>query len=250
MPLLGILSIIVQITCAVHIMRTGRDTRWLYFVVLVPGIGCATYFLVEIMPELRHNRAVRKAGKTLLDTLDPDRGIRECLRELEISNNIDNVVAFAEQCIEREMYENAIKLASNARKGIFEHDPALLLVLARAQFKAGELPGARASLESLIEFNPDYRSDDGHLLYARVLEGLGDTGAAEHEYEALAQYYPGPEAKYRYARMLQGLGRRVEARTLFDEILKTAGHSPAHYRRMHKTWLGRTRQALRELPGD
>lgn len=250
MPILGILSIIVQITCAVHIMRTGRDTRWLYFVVLVPGIGCATYFLVEILPQLRHNRAVRKAGKTLVDTLDPDRGVRECLRELEISNNIDNVVSFAEQCIERGLYSDAIKLTSQARKGLFEHDPALLRVLARAQFEAGELAGARSSLESLIEHNPDYRSDDGHLLYARVLEGLGESAAAEHEYEALAQYYPGPEAKYRYARMLQGLGRAAQARALFEDILKTAGHSPAHYRRMHKAWIGQSKQALRELPGD
>jgi hypothetical protein len=46
----------------------------------------------------------------------------------------------------------------------------------------------------LINKNPDFRSADGHLLYARTLEALGETLKAEEEYQALSSYYAGPQA--------------------------------------------------------
>ena len=67
MPLLGVLSILIQIFCVVHVIRNGRDQRWMYFIVLVPGIGCAVYFIIEILPGLRHDRQLNRAKKGLFN---------------------------------------------------------------------------------------------------------------------------------------------------------------------------------------
>ena len=47
--------------------------------------------------------------------------------------------------------------------------------------------------------NPEFRSPDAGLLYARVLEELGDLTLAEREYRLVAGYYPGAEARVRGA---------------------------------------------------
>ncbi len=236
MPLFILLGL-VQIAFAVHAVKTGRDGKWLYLILLFPGIGCAVYFFVEVLPDLQHSRTVKRAGGSVLNTLDPDRGVRRTAEKLEISNNIDNTVTHAEQCMARGRIDEAINVLQAARKGIFIDDPKLLLALAHAEYAKGDFVSAGATLEHLIAKNPDFKSADGHLLYARALEGQGNTGKALEEYAVLAEYYPGPEARCRYGLFLKKLDRVAEAKAQFHQVLLTAKHSPRHYSRMHREWI-------------
>ncbi len=67
------------------------------------------------------------------------------------------------------------------------------------------------TLDDLIRLNPDFRSPEGHLLYARALETEGNADKALEEYKVLAQSYPGAEAAARYAQLLKRAGpaRRI-----------------------------------------
>ena len=66
---------------------------------------------------------------------------------------------------------------------------------------------------------------------------MGNIEEAEHEYKPLGGYYPGPEAKCRYALMLKEVGRVLEAKEIFQEIVTMAKHSPRHYKKLHKSWI-------------
>ncbi|TQV84621.1 tetratricopeptide repeat protein [Exilibacterium tricleocarpae] len=236
MPLF-ILTIVLQVACAVHAVRTGRDNKWLYFIVLAPMIGCVAYILAEVLPELRHSRTARRANRFVIDKLDPDRQLRESTDRLQVSNNVDNVIEFAEQCVEKGHYDEAIQAYRDAMHGLFEFDPKLMLGLARAQFAASHFADTVTTLDQLIEQHPEFKSADGHLLYARAQESLGEVDRALHEYETLAQYYPGPEAKCRYALLLKRQGKLSLAASLFEDIKLTARRSPKHYSRLHKQWI-------------
>ena len=93
---------------------------------------------------------------------------------------------------------------------------------------AGE---ARDTLDALIAANPKYRSSDGHLLYARALEAMGETAAALHEYETLAPGYPGEEGRARYAQLLLRDGQRDKAQAVFNDIIRRSSLAPDYYRR-------------------
>jgi hypothetical protein len=54
-----ILSVLVQIFCAVHIVRNGRNPLWLTVVIFLSIPGCLAYLLLEVLPNQRSNRAVR-----------------------------------------------------------------------------------------------------------------------------------------------------------------------------------------------
>lgn len=60
-----ILSVIIQVLLIVHIVKTGRNTTWIWIVVLLPAAGAIAYFIVEILPELMGGRSARKAKKKL-----------------------------------------------------------------------------------------------------------------------------------------------------------------------------------------
>ena len=131
----------------------------------------------------------------------------------------------------------AIAIYQQALSGLYESDPNLLLGLAQAQYGAGAFADARATLDKLRTRNPDFRSPEGHLLYARALEGEGQHERALEEYAALTAYYAGAEAPLRYAQMLRACGRTDEARRVLKELMEHARLAPRHYRKMQQEWL-------------
>jgi hypothetical protein len=129
-------------------------------------------------------------------------------------------------------------------KGIFEHDPTLLVGLARAQFGRQSFSEARATLERLTLHNPEFKSADAQLLYARTLEAENALEEAEQAYAALAPGFPGAEARLRYGLLLKRRGKSAEANQLLKDLLDGAKLGPAHYRRAQAEWLDRARREL------
>lgn len=242
MPLF-ILSLILQVALIVHVMRTGRNTIWIW-VVMMPIVGPVSYFLVEVLPELLGTRTARRAGKAVQKAIDPDRGLRQASAAASLADTVDAKIRLAAELQERSEFAAAIEVYRQALRGLYEHDPNLMLGLAKAQFGAGEPGGARATLDALIAHNPDFNSPDGHLLYARALEAEGDAARAESEYRALVEHYPGAEATVRFAAFLRARGRDGEGTALLRELLRTAELVPKHARQSQAHWLSIARREL------
>ena len=96
---------------------------------------------------------------------------------------------------------------------------------------------AVTTLDDLRRRWPDYQSADAHLLYARALEAAGRSQEALDEYQALSAYYPGAEPRVRYGLLLNLLGRRDEARTLFADVVKQLRRAPKHVRKLQGEWI-------------
>jgi len=169
---------------------------------------------------------------------------RRASAEVEISGNVDARRRLAEELMDRGQFDAAIEVYEGGLKGIFEHDPTLLLGLARAQFARNEFAAARASLERLTQNNPDFKSSEAQLLYARTLDALNSFDDAERAYAAVAPGYPGAEARLRYALLLKRRGKVEEARGILKDLLDGAKLGPAHYRRAQAQWLDLARREL------
>lgn len=237
MPFVAGLLLVVQIGFVIHAIRSGREQFWVYIIAFLPGIGCAAYFFTQILPELNQNQSVNKAGSNLLKAVDPQRELNKRKQELERADTIDNRRKLAAECVEAGMPDEGIELLSGCFKGGFEDDPHLLLELATACFAAGQFDRTRTTLELLIEKNPSFKSHDGHLLYARSLENTSATEEALKEYSALANSFPGEEARVRYGLLLKTLGRNSEAQKWFNESITRASRAPGYYRKKEKEWL-------------
>lgn len=244
MSLIFIITVAVQAALIWHVISTDRNRLWILAIALLPAAGSLAYVVVEILPALFGSRTARRTKAGIGRMIDPNRDLRQAATEVEISGNVDARRRLAEELYQRGQYPEAIAAFQAGLKGIFEHDPTLLLGLAQAQFAIGDFAATRASLERLIQHNPEFKSPDGHLLYARTLEALDAGDAAEHEYEAVARGYPGAEARLRYALFLKRRGKLDEARRVLKDLLDGAKLGPAHYRRAQAEWLDRARREL------
>ncbi len=244
MSLIFLLTLAVQAGLIVHVVKTGRNMLWIWAIALLPIAGSLAYVVVEILPSLSRGRAAQRTRSSIGRIIDPDRDLREAAVAVEVSGNTDARRRLAEELHERGQYTEAIAVIEAGLRGIFEHDPTLLLGLAKAQFAAKDYAAARATLERLIKNNPEFRSADGHLLYARALEAQDALDEAEHEYDAVSPGYPGAEARLRHALLLKRRGKLDDARRLLKDLLDGAKLAPPHYRKAQAEWLDWARREL------
>lgn len=247
MPILVVVSLALQILCAVHVVRSGRPLYWIWLLLIGSYLAVIVYVLIAVIPDLRNDPRHRRVAGSVMKSIDPERQRRRIREKLEVADTVENRKALAEESLRLGDYEDAAELYRSMLKGIYANDPAFMLGLAEAQAGSGDPASARATLEALIRANPDFRSADGHLLYARCLEDLGEDDAALAEYEVLARGYPGEEARLRYGRLLRKHGRADEARGVFDDILKRAKIAPRYYRRKEQSWIDAARRELAAL---
>jgi len=242
--LIPILSIAIQAALIVHVIKTGRNMLWIWAIALLPLVGSIAYAVVEVLPQVLGGRTARRAKSGVQRMIDPDRELRRASAEVEISGNVDARRRLAEELFERGRFDAAIDVYQGGLKGVFEHDPTLLLGLARAHFASQDFAAARATLERLAQHNPDFKSADAQLLYARTLEAQDALEDAERAYANLAPGYPGAEARVRYGLLLKRRGNLPAANRVLKDLLDSAQLGPAHYRRAQAEWLERARREL------
>ena len=229
--------IIVQVLLIVHVIRTGRNTIWIWVLALLSYAGIIAYLIVEIIPQMLGSRTAQATRRSVKRALDPEAQLRRLQSEAQVTNNVASNQRYAQELQRHERFAEAAAIYRRILTGLYEHDPDLMLGLARAQFGAGEVSDARATLDEAIRLNPQFRSPEGHLLYARALEAEGNVEKALEEYRVLSTSYPGAEAAVRYAQLLKTQGRTDESRTVARELLEQARIAPAHYRKAQRDWL-------------
>jgi hypothetical protein len=241
-PFLIVLALLIT-----HCIRTGRNSLWIWFMVLAPGIGALAYLAFEFVPSLLGSRGTRRAVRNVTSVLDPGQNLRRYELEVRQTGNVASRQRYADELLRLGRAAEAETAYRAAMTGLYEHDPNLLLGLARAQLAQANAAGARATMEALFEFNPAHQLPDSRLLYARTLEADGRDAQALQEYQSVAAGYAGAEAKLRLAQMLKKLGQTTEARQVLQDVLEHARLAPRHYRRMQADWLAQAQKELAAL---
>lgn len=239
-----IVSLVLQALLIVHVIKTGRNTIWIWVLALLSYAGVIAYVAAELLPDLMHSRTTKRTFKGVKRVLDPEADLRRLAQTAEISGGVDASQRHAEELIRLGRPAEAIPVYQRILRGLYAQDPNLMLGLARAQFAAGKATDARVTLDALMQHNPEFRSAEGHLLYARALETEGQPERALDEYKVLAGYYPGAEARVRYAKLLRAQAQPDLAKQQLRDLLNVAAVAPPHYRRSQEDWL---KQAEREI---
>jgi hypothetical protein len=222
---LAILTALIQFSFAFHALRTGRDQKWIWIIILAPVVGCLAYYFMEVFPHSREERTLRRRIHDIAKALNPDGELKRRTEDVTQTSSVENRAALADECLEKGMFDEAIRLYEGCLEGPHANDPRILFSCARAYFYNGDHRQAEEILARLEKSHPRFRRDEAQLLEARVLDALGETQRALDIYEQLRTRYVGFEAKYRYALLLKRLGRRDEANALFDFITANARRS-------------------------
>lgn len=244
MTLSSIIIWSIQLALIIHVLKTDRSKYWILMLIFMPLIGGLAYLIIEVLPEFRGSIRGQRAVRTVKQTLNPGAELRHHEAAWSQSPNVDNGRRYAQALLDSGKTDEAEEIIDQALKGLFATEPTLLLLRAQLQFGKDQSRETIQTLESLQEHNPDFRSAEGHLLYARALEAEDRIDDAIREYSAVSGYFPGVEARYRLAKCLGVAGRESAAKAELESILNDAKLAPPHFHKSQKTWLEAVKKDL------
>lgn len=241
-------SLCVQILCAVHVIKTGRNQIWLLFILLFSLLGCFAYLMLEVLPQHWNNRHLRTARAKVAGKVDPERAVRDAERQLELAETSANYIALGDAQAVRHRYAEA---EAAYRKGLAlgpGNDWGTQIKLAGVLFERGASAEALRLIEAAPDIMPGSERDRRALLKARVLADLDRSAEARALFEDVVSRFAGEEARCHYAAFLLQQGDRRQARAILEDVERRA-------RRMDRTqraaeadmyrWAGETLADLR-----
>ena len=219
---LVILLAIIQFSFAFHAVKTGKGAMWVTIIIVFPVVGCLAYYFMEVFPGTREERTLRRHIHDIAKALNPDGELKRRAEEVTSNASVDNRARLADECLDKGMFDEAIRLSEGCLEGVHANDARVLFSCARAYFYNGNNRQAEEILARLEKTHPKYRRDEAQLLEARVFDAVGETDRSLAIYGRLRNTYVGFEAKYRLGVLLKRLGRQREADELFAFIAQNA----------------------------
>jgi len=238
---------VLQVICAIHVLRTGRPIWWLFVILFFPFVGSLVYFFAELLPAIRSGRGPSVA-REVARKLNPGAEIKRLEDAAALTPTVNNRMELARAYLRAGRTDEAILTYESCAQGIHADDPRLLYETAIAYFEARRFAEARVAFEGLRK--QGVITPEQQLLGARIYEESGDEQAALSAYQALAGRGAGEEGRTRYALLLKKMGRDDEAHAIFDQIVRHARLSSSHYRREEKEWIEIARREMKAKEAD
>jgi hypothetical protein len=243
-PLFASLILLLDVICVGHAVYKRQPALWYFVIVALPFVGATMYLMTELLPRARAHPATRKAAADLGRAVNPDKDVRAARAALDEMDSAENRKQLADALVEQGRHDEAREIYEGALTGAHEDDQALTMGLVRALFGLEDYAGVRARLDRLRKAWPDFQSPEAHMFYARALDSMGEMDRALVEYEALAGYYPGEEARYRYGMLLLRMGRVEEAEAQFQIVVQSVETGSRIYRKDQQVWYDMAKQQL------
>ena len=242
------LHVLIAIFFAVHVIRTGQDKFWLWILFGFPLLGSVVYAIAIWLPAARHSRSGQQVVSGVRRLLDPTQELRAAQEALDLAATPNTRLRLADALRNAGRASEAVVQYQAILTGIYANDPQIRVHLAAALLDAGKPADARGELERLIAEQPNFKSPEGHLIYARAVAAMGDRPKAREEFEALVVYYAGLEARARYAELLLEWGDLPRCRLLMAESMKIAQRMPGGAREINREWLAMLKKVQGRLP--
>jgi hypothetical protein len=244
-PVQALIELAAKVVCIVHVLRTGRNTHWIWLILFFPIGGPLIYFIVEIWPDLKRGRG--GLGINVRLPQNPEKVIARLTEELEFTNTVEKRVQLAHAYAAAKRFPEAIETVSACLRGVFKDDALLTFERAKLYAAGGQHREALADLAELNRLKSKHARYERQLLMARCHEALGQAAEAREDYEQAVLLSVGEEARCGYAQLLATQGDVEAARKLFEETLRNAKHGGGAYRRTNREWIKRAKEQLTAL---
>lgn len=239
-----LLSVGFSIGLCVHVVRSGRDTFWLWIILMFQPLGGMVYIAAIILPEIFGGSTARKLQAQAREALDPTREYREAKQACDDAPTVRNQSRLAAAAASLGKHQEAADLYAQAAQGIHAEDPTLLQGWANALVELDRATEAQPLITRLQADERTGHTPSATLTRARVLDGLGQAAEAEAAYKDAAERLPGLEAWGRYAAFLARSGRKAEAKAIIEDMDRRIAKTHRQFQKEGRAWRDLAAQSL------
>jgi hypothetical protein len=231
-PLLSFLLMAVNLFFIVHAIKTGRPYYWVWIIFMMPVLGAAAYFFVEMRPNVR---SIDWAGLRWRFA-SPSARIGVLKDVVENSPTVKNRTRLAQEYESQLQWFLAAQTYRECLSGVFDNDPRLLISLASALLENGNSKEAY-EIASTLPAQRDFKLDDDRkLILYRSQAAVGVMDSAIVGLEDLATRKSGFAPRYYLAQAKVAGGKDSEADEDLQKIIRTFRNGNALLRKHEQQW--------------
>jgi hypothetical protein len=248
MPFIGLgLHVLVALFFAVHVVRSGQQTYWLFILFSFPLLGSIVYFLAIYLPNSRLERQARRALAGAVKVLDPTRELREARAAHDYTPTVENRMRLAAALLDVGQAEEAAATYEALLNGPFSNDHEIRLGAARAGLASGRAAQSVQHLQAIRQADPAFRAEAVALLLARALADSERHDEARTEFQAAVGQFGSFEARAEFAIWAARRGDRPLAARLHEDLDHAMKRWNRHTHELNAPLLRRLREAYAAL---
>jgi hypothetical protein len=231
-----------KLLCIIHVVRTGRNTSWIWLIIFVPYVGGVACLLVEVLPTLGRGgcRTIASTRDIVQRTFNPTAHLKALERTVAFSPTHENERALADEYAACGDHAKALVLYEKLASGMHARDADLALARARCLYRLGRHPDGTRLLDELEAAGHDFRTIPEALVRLKLLEGAGSDGvavaAAWARFERKFQSF---EFAWHHADFLVRTGRKAEALAVIDRVEEAKRQLDAMGQPFDRAWMRR-----------
>ncbi len=231
-PLFSFLLMAVNLFFIVHAIKTGRPYYWVWIIFMMPVLGAAAYFFVEMRPNVRSIDWASLRWRFA----SPAARIGVLRDVAENSPTVKNRTRLAQEYESQLQWSLASETYRECLSGVFDNDPRLLISLASALLEDGSSEEAY-EIASKIPAQRDFKLDDDRkLILYRSQAAVGILEPAIEGLEDLACRKSGFAPRYYLAQAKVAGGKDSQADEDLQKIIHTFRHGNALLRKHEQQW--------------
>jgi hypothetical protein len=236
------IPLILQGLCAIHCMRAGTQSKWLWMIVFLPVVGSCIYIYIEIL-NTRKFKSIKIDGAAIIN---PGIKVKRLEDALKFTDTFANKTKLADAYLESGQTEKAIELYNSCLTGAFEDNEQVISQLIIAYYQQ-ENYAEVITMAGKIRRSQKFNRSKAHLLYALALERSNQPDLAEIEFKAMKGRYSNFEQRYEYGQFLQRAGRVDDAFDIYAELLDEETHLSKTERTSGRVWFNKAKQEIKRI---
>lgn len=236
------IPVILQVICAIHCLRAGNQSKWLWIIIILPLVGSCIYIYSEIL-STRKIRNIKIDGAAIIN---PGIKVKRLEDALKFADTFANKTKLADAYLESGQTEKAIALYKSCLTGAFADNEQVIMQLIVAYYQQENYTEAIAMARK-ISGSSKFNRSKAHLLYALALEQNKELQLAENEFKAMKGRYSNFEQRYEYGQFLQRNGRDDDAYDIYSELLDELPHLGQVERNAGRVWFAKAKAELKRM---
>lgn len=191
---LGIIGLIVSISCLVHSIYYKKGWLWSLTIIILPFFGSLLYIFLVIFGEKSEKNRYREIIENRPAEIDYQKQFEELQEKLAETNTIANKTELGFCSLKLAKFDLAEKLFRECLVGNFRNDPQIQYGLALVLYEQGNHQEAAEKLQASLKHN-DYveKLTERRLLLARLYYILKEYEKAKELLQAIYDCQNNPE---------------------------------------------------------
>ncbi|TAD84981.1 MAG: hypothetical protein EAY75_12100 [Bacteroidetes bacterium] len=237
-----IITIALQVVCAIHCVKKGTQQKWIWLIVFLPVAGSLVYLFSEVFTR----RDLQHVQLGVGAVLNPSGTIKKLEERLAFADTFQNRMLLADAELAAGHTKKAIARYESSLAGNFSENEHVLLQLCLA-YSATEQWEKAVHVGRKVYKTPQFLRSKVHIAFAQALAQYGQLDEAEVEFRKMGGRYANFEARYQYGIFLAQQNRLAEAKQLWQQLTEEDKHLSGTQKRENRAWTQMAKTALQKI---